>query len=45
MDLLIYVGIASVCFVAGLALGIFVLAPRITRAVDRQHEESVDADE
>ena len=45
MEFIVVAGIASVCFVAGVALGIFVLAPRVTRAIDRHHEESVDGDD
>jgi len=38
-DLVIFIAIAAVAGIAGLALGIFFLAPRISRLIDRSDEE------
>jgi hypothetical protein len=38
-DLVIFIAIAAVAGTAGIAFGILVLAPRISRALDRSDEE------
>jgi len=39
MDLIIVLGIAAVAGIVGIAFGIFFLAPRISRLIDRSDEE------
>jgi hypothetical protein len=39
MDLVIFLAIVAVAATAGIALGIFFLAPRISRALDRSDED------
>jgi len=44
-DLVIFLGIVAVAGTIGIAFGIFFLAPRISRLIDRNDEESGAGDD
>jgi hypothetical protein len=41
-DVVFVIVIGAIAAAAGIALGIFIIAPRITRAQDRAHEDHPD---